>query len=58
MVHAQAAFLVFEGDQVEPAYTTFAKWLSVEHDRKGAQMGAIAYSNGIVCFISISVATR
>ena len=48
MAHAQAALLVFEGDQIERAYTAIAKWLSVEHDRKGAQMGAIAYGNGSV----------
>ena len=46
--HAQAALLAFEGDQIEPAYTAFAEWLSVGHDRKGSQLGAIAYSNGTV----------
>jgi hypothetical protein len=55
MVHAQGAFLVFEGDQIEPAYTAFSKWLSDEHDRKGAQMGVITYSNGKVCVRSIRV---
>jgi hypothetical protein len=55
MVHAQGAFLVFEGDQIEPASTTFAEWLSVEHDRKGGQLGVIIYSNGKVCVISIQV---
>jgi len=44
------AVLVFKGDQIEPAYTAFAKWLLVEHDRKGTQMGAIAYSGGKVEF--------
>ena len=48
MVHTQAALLAFGGDQIEPAYTAFAKWLSVDHDRKGTQLGAIAYSNGTV----------
>ena len=48
MVHTQAALLAFGGDQIEPAYTAFAKWLSVNHDRKGTQLGAIAYSNGTV----------
>ena len=48
MAHAQAALLAFEGDHIEPAYTAFAEWLSVGHDRKGSQLGAIAYSNGTV----------
>ena len=48
MAHDQGALLVFEGDQIEPAYTAFAEWLSVGHDRKGSQLGAIAYSNGTV----------
>ena len=55
MVHAQGALLAFEGDQIEPAYTAFSKWLSVDHDRKGAQLGGAAYSNGTVGFISIQV---
>ncbi|KAH9173911.1 hypothetical protein EDB89DRAFT_1904863 [Lactarius sanguifluus] len=46
IAHAQGALLAFSGDQIKPVYTTFAKWLSVEHDRKGAHLGAIAYSNG------------
>ncbi len=54
-MHVQGAVLDFEGDQIEPAYTAFAKWLSIDHDRKGAQMGAITYSNGAVSFISIQV---
>ncbi|KAI9449075.1 hypothetical protein BJY52DRAFT_1227991 [Lactarius psammicola] len=45
-LHAQGAVLVFERDQIESAYTAFAKWLSVYHDRRGALMGAITYSNG------------
>jgi hypothetical protein len=53
MVHAQGALLAFEGDQIEPAYTAFSKWLSVDHDRKGAQTGSITYSNGAVSSISI-----
>ncbi|KAH8988141.1 hypothetical protein EDB86DRAFT_2832008 [Lactarius hatsudake] len=40
------SLLAFSGDQIKPAFTAFAKWLSVEHDRKGAHLGAIAYSNG------------
>jgi hypothetical protein len=44
MVHSQGALLAYEGDQIEPACTTLAKWLSVDHDRKGSQLGAIAYS--------------
>ena len=40
---------------MEPAYTTFATWLSIEHDRKGTQLGAIAYSNGTVSCIRIQV---
>jgi hypothetical protein len=52
--HKQAdvwgALLAFEGDQIEPAYTAFSKWLSVDHDRKGAQTGSITYSNGAVGF--------
>jgi hypothetical protein len=44
MVHSQGALLPYEGDQIEPACTTLAKWLSVDHDRKGSQLGAIAYS--------------
>ncbi|KAF8260159.1 FAD-binding domain-containing protein [Lactarius quietus] len=44
------ALLAFEGDQIEPAYTAFTKWLSVDHDRKATQLGAIAYSNGTVGF--------
>ena len=55
MVHAQGALLAFEGDQIEPAYTAFSKWLSVDHDRKGAQMGSITYSNGTVSFVSIQL---
>jgi hypothetical protein len=58
MVYAQAALLAFEGDQIELAYTTFSKWLSVEHDRKGAQMGSITYSNGAVSFSKHPIATR
>ena len=53
MARAQGAVLDFEGYQIKPAYTAFAKWLSVEHDRKGAQMGAIVYGNGKVGFLSI-----
>ena len=48
MAHVQGALLAFEGGQIEPAYTAFAEWLSVDHDRKGSQLGAIAYSNGTV----------
>ena len=48
MVHAQGALLAFEGDQIELAYTAFAEWLSVSHDRKASQLGAITYSNGTV----------
>ena len=55
MVHGQGTFLGFEGDQIELASTAFAEWLSVEHDRKGAQLGVITYSNGKVCVISIHV---
>ena len=55
MVHGQGAFLVFEEDQIQPASTAFAKWLSVEHDRRGAQLGVITYSEGKVCVISIQV---
>ncbi|KAH9038637.1 FAD-binding domain-containing protein [Lactarius deliciosus] len=44
------AVLDFKGDQIEPAYTAFANWLSVDHDHKGAQMGAITYSKGTVGF--------
>ncbi|KAI9450104.1 hypothetical protein BJY52DRAFT_1419706 [Lactarius psammicola] len=50
VLHAQGAVLVFEGDQIESAYTAFAKWLSVYHDSKSAPMGAITYSNGKVWF--------
>ncbi|KAI9439635.1 FAD dependent oxidoreductase [Lactarius indigo] len=42
------ALLVFQGDQIKPAYTAFAEWLSVDHDRKGAQLGAVAYSDGAI----------
>lgn len=52
--HKQAdvwgAVLDFKGDQIKLAYTTFAKWLSVEHDAKGSQLGAIIYSNATVGF--------
>jgi hypothetical protein len=51
-VHAQGALLAFEGEQIEPAYTAFAEWLSGDHDRKGAQLGAVTYSNGTVCFVN------
>ncbi|KAH8980666.1 FAD-binding domain-containing protein [Lactarius akahatsu] len=44
------AVLDFKGDQIEPAYTAFARWLFVDHDHKGAQMGAITYSKGTVGF--------
>ncbi|KAH9052689.1 FAD-binding domain-containing protein [Lactarius vividus] len=44
------AVLNFKGDQIEPAYTAFAKWLSVDHDPRAAQMGAITYSKGTVGF--------
>ena len=54
-MHAQGAVLAFTGDQIEPAYTAFANWLSVSHDRKGGQLGAIAYTNGAVSFIGIHV---
>jgi len=47
------ALLAFEGDQIEPAYTAFSKWHSVEHDRKATQMGSITYLNGTVGFINI-----
>ena len=53
-MRAQAALLAFGGDQIEPAYTAFAKWLSVDHDRKGTQLGAIAYSNGAVSSYALS----
>ncbi|KAI0301749.1 hypothetical protein B0F90DRAFT_1816959 [Multifurca ochricompacta] len=44
------AVLGFEGDQIEPAYTAFADFLSKEHDHKGSQLGEITYSNGTVVF--------
>jgi hypothetical protein len=47
--------LAFVGDQIEPAYTALSKWLSVDHDRKAVQIGAIAYTNGAVSFISAQV---
>ena len=53
MVYSQGALLSYEGDQIEPAYTAFSNWLSVDHDPKGAQLGGAAYSNGTVCCISI-----
>ena len=53
MAHTQSAALVFTGDQIELAYTALANWISVDHDRKGAQLGNIAYTNGTVSFISI-----
>jgi hypothetical protein len=52
-VHAQGALLAFEGEQVEPAYNTFSEWLSGDHDRKGAQLGSVTYSNGAVCFVNL-----
>jgi len=44
------ALLAFKGDQIEPAYTAFSKWTSIDHDRKGEQLGSITYSNGTVEF--------
>ena len=55
MMNAQGAFLAFERDQMEPAYTAFSNWLSVEHDRKASQLGFADYTNGTVCFIGIQV---
>jgi hypothetical protein len=45
-----SALLTFEGDQIEPAYTAFSTWTSVEHDRKGVQLAAIAYIDGTIGF--------
>ncbi|KAI0251538.1 FAD-binding domain-containing protein [Lactifluus subvellereus] len=42
--------LSFAGNQIEPAYTAFADFLSREHDHKGAQLGQISYDNGTVKF--------
>ena len=53
MMYIQGALLAFEGDQIQPAYTAFSKWLSVDHDRKGTQMGSISYSNGAVSSIGM-----
>jgi hypothetical protein len=53
MVHAQGALLAFEGEQIEPAYTAFAEWLSEDHDHKGAQLGSVTYGNGAVCFVNL-----
>ncbi|KAN0139139.1 FAD-binding domain containing protein [Lactarius tabidus] len=44
------ALLAFEGDQIEPAYTALSKWTTVEHDRKGVQIGSITYRNGKIGF--------
>ncbi|KAN0139380.1 hypothetical protein V8E53_002881 [Lactarius tabidus] len=48
----RGVLIAYEGDQIEPAYTALAKWLFVDHDRKGSQLGIImiAYSNGTVAF--------
>ncbi|KAI0301762.1 FAD-binding domain-containing protein [Multifurca ochricompacta] len=43
-----AAVLGFAGDQIEPAYTALADFLSKDHDHKATQLGAITYSNGTV----------
>ncbi|KAI0293619.1 FAD-binding domain-containing protein [Multifurca ochricompacta] len=40
----------FSGDQVEPAYTALANFLSKPKDHKGAQLGTIAYNNGTISF--------
>jgi len=45
-----AALLAFEGDQIEPAYEALSEWTSVEHDRKGMQIGIINYDGGEVTF--------
>ena len=50
----QGALLNFEGDLVEPAQETFAKFVSQPHDRKASQIGQIFYDNGSVrlyCFL-------
>jgi hypothetical protein len=53
MAHVQGATLVFEGEQIEPAYAAFSQWLSVDHDRKGGQFGHIIYGNGRVSSINL-----
>jgi hypothetical protein len=52
MAHVQGATLTFEGDQIEPAYTTFSQWLSVDHDRKSGQTAQLIYNNGMVSFMN------
>jgi len=47
------AILTFEGDQIDPAYEALSKWTSVEHDRKGVQLGFINYEDGKVTFTMI-----
>lgn len=42
------ALLNFEGDLVEPAEDSFAKFFSQPHERKASQTGQILYNNGSV----------
>ncbi|KAI0298412.1 hypothetical protein B0F90DRAFT_1862245 [Multifurca ochricompacta] len=44
------ASLNFAGDLIEKAQEAFVKFLEREHDHKGAQLGAFAYSNGTMSF--------
>ena len=44
----QGATLTFAGNLINGAITSFAKFVSQEHDRKAAQLGQFVYSNGSV----------
>jgi len=48
-----AALVAYEGDQIEPAIITSSKFFSVEHDRRGVQIGGINYSNRTISYQTI-----